>query len=109
MSRHAYRNGEERPKLAFYERGPGPAWYTIPVLIGRRGHALTHRINPEYSIAIKLRSSFIPFDIGPGPAYLIPYGLKANGKFIGFQYTMRQKFPISEFGYGFGLLGKVPL
>jgi len=89
----AYRNLEERPKLAFYEQGPGPAFYSIPVLIGRRNHAPTHRINPEYSFGLKLRSAFIPYSVGPGPAYLIPYGLKANGYFIGYHYSFRRRFP----------------
>jgi len=89
------RYGSNKPRqLAFYDRGPGPAGYLLPPLVGRPKHALTHRINPEYTLAKRLFNNL--YLLGPGPAYGIPYGLKANGKFIGFEYTMRAKFPIID-------------
>jgi len=92
-----YRNPDDKPKLSFYERGPGPAGYTLPGLIGKEKHAPTHRINPAYSMGLKLGSSFIPNNIGPGAGnYLVPTGVKANGKFIGYEYTIRQKWPTSN-------------
>ncbi|CAL8073685.1 unnamed protein product [Orchesella dallaii] len=88
---------ERKPKLTFYERGPGPAGYTLPPLVGKPKHGLTHRINPEYSIGLKLNSAFMRRNIGPGAAaYLIPQHLKANGYFAGFKYTCRQKMPLID-------------
>lgn len=92
-----YYNEDGKPRLSFYDRGPGPAGYSLPPLIGRKTHSLTHRINPEYSMGLKLGSSFIKNSIGPGPAeYGIEKGVKSNGKFLGYEYTMRIKFPLSN-------------
>ncbi len=87
-------NSGEKPKrrLTFYERGPGPAAYTLPPLLGRPSHAVTHRINPNCPIGIKLGRTVK--SLGPGPAYYdIEYGQKANGTSRGVAYTMRKKFP----------------
>lgn len=84
---------DRKPPLTFYERGPGPAAYDKPPLIGRKGHAVSHRINPEYSFGLQLPSSIIREGISPGPIYLIQQGLKSNGYFAGYKYTLRQKFP----------------
>lgn len=87
---------ERRPVLSFYERGPGPAAWMLPPLIGRPRHALTHMINPQYSFRVKLGSIFGD-GFGPGPAaYMIPKGLKANGPFLGYFQTLRGNFPISK-------------
>ena len=42
-----------RRRLAWYDRGPGPAGYTLPPLLGKKDHAVTHRINPEYTMRPK--------------------------------------------------------
>jgi hypothetical protein len=57
-------NQEDRPRLAWYDRGPGPAAFLLPTLIGRKNHALTHRINPEYSFGLKNDLNRNP--VGPG-------------------------------------------
>lgn len=73
----------------------------LPPLIGRHPilapffHAPTHRINPEYTIGERLVYN-IP-SVGPGPGYyLVEKGLKANGKFLGYPVTIREKFPLSK-------------
>jgi len=92
FSKHDY---DKRPTLSFYERGPGPAGYNLPPLVGKRGHGLTHRINPEYTFG--LLSSISRKDVGPGAAaYLIPQHLKSSGYFAGYKYTCRQKTPIID-------------
>ncbi|CAG7819099.1 unnamed protein product [Allacma fusca] len=83
-----------RGKLAWFERGPGPAGYGLPPLVGRRGHAVTHLINPEYTIRPKF--PYILKNIGPGPAgYLIPYGLKARGWDKSPAFSLRTKFDLA--------------
>jgi len=73
---------EGRPKLTFYERGPGPAGYKLPPLLGKKKHAVTHRINPEFTFGLQLPSSFLLSNIGPGAgAYMLESGVKAKGKF----------------------------
>jgi len=91
FSKHQY---DKKPVLSFYEKGPGPAGYYLPPLVGRKGHGLTHRINPEYTFGTKITD--LRRDLGPGPAYLIPQHLKTNGYFAGFKYTCRPKFPILD-------------
>jgi hypothetical protein len=62
----------------------------LPPLVGRKKHAVTHRINPEYSFGQKLGSYSV--GVGPGPGeYAIRYGLKAKGFDAGLSYTMREK------------------
>jgi hypothetical protein len=97
MSSKVYNEEGGGRRIAFYDRGPGPAGFMLPPLIGRRLHALTHRINPEYSFGLKCDTAFFVKNVGPGAgAILIPKGLKSNGKFLGYAYTIRLKFPPRE-------------
>lgn len=87
----------ERPRLAFYDRGPGPAGYSLPPLVGKKDHAVTHWISPAWFIGEKLPS--ILYNLGPGPAYFIPTGLKTNGKFTGFEITIGEKLPMRKYKF----------
>lgn len=93
-----------RGKLSYYERGPGPAGYGLPPLVGRRGHAVTHLINPEYTIRPKF--PYILKNVGPGAGgYLIPYGLKARGWDKSPAFSMRTKTDLERKNQGPGPAG----
>ena len=96
MSRASLKNGRTtdnpRSRMSYYQRGPGPAAYNMPPLLGRPNHDVRKPIMPSPPIGVKLPKE--PVSLGPGPAYYtIEYGQKANGLYgYGLAYTMREKW-----------------
>jgi len=86
-----------RSRMPYYAKGPGPAAYSLPPLLGRVHHAPTHKVMPGIPLGLKVLKD--PPRYGPGPGkYLIEYGRKANGMYdYGLKYTMRPKVDTSKY------------
>lgn len=62
--------GDDKPRkmIMAMEKGPGPAKYVLPSLVGWEGHDPSKYINPSFSLGPRLRPAYIPKTWGPGPS-----------------------------------------
>ncbi|XP_003389790.1 PREDICTED: outer dense fiber protein 3-B-like [Amphimedon queenslandica] len=81
----------EKPRIAAMERGPGPGRYTLPNLTGYQAHDVSRKLHPAYSFGLRLGTSFIKKQIGPGPAYLIDPMMTRYGRDGTAQYSLHSR------------------
>ena len=71
------------------QRGPGAGKYLLPTTLGLKGHDVTRKAEPAYSMGQKLGSSLIKStECSPGPIYFIDSPLTRNGKKEAPKYTI---------------------
>lgn len=94
LQKKRIRDGVDQPRhLAYYDRGPGAAGFILPTLTGRKGHAPTHLIAPEYTLRPFLHSSFeTSGNASPGAAaYQLPGNVTHHGKAIQIEPSFGKK------------------
>ncbi|XP_065072099.1 ciliary microtubule associated protein 1A-like [Rhopilema esculentum] len=80
---------QKRPTIAAKVRGPGPAKYGLPGLVGYNSHDPTKRRNPAFSFG--KRFIIKPIEKSPGPCYRIPNFLTKTGKDTAPSYSLYGK------------------